>query len=114
MLDEWIKARMPSGGKTNEHILSVFKMCIASLIFHREWLDENIHTGNPLRCSPFWSEVIPFSDHVMTRFPWNRTVDTPEITGLPIDVLYMVKVESLKLEFQIFKDAVLRDNERLP
>ena len=58
--------------------------------------------------------MIPFSDHVMTCFPWNRTVDMPEITGLPIDVLYMVKVESLKLEFQIFKVAVLRDNERLP
>lgn len=83
--------------------LLVFMMCIGSLIFHREWLNDNILTENFLRCLPFWLEAPPFSDHVMTCFSWNRTVETLEITGLSDDILYMAKVESLKLEYQISK-----------
>ena len=113
LLNKWIKNCMPSGGKSNEHTFLVFKMCISSFIFHRKWLNNNLHTENLIRCSSFWSETIPLSDHVMTCYPWNRTVDTLEITGLPIDVLDMAKVESLELKLQRFKDAILNDNEWL-
>jgi hypothetical protein len=56
----------------------------------------------------------------VTRFPWNKTRDTPEFTGLPPDVLYLSKIQSLKLEikelkaaFCEFKEEVLRDNSHV-
>lgn len=66
-----------------------FKACLASLVVHRAWLDSTVHMENAFCCSPFWSEAISFSDHVTACYPWSRIVDTPEITELPVDVMYM-------------------------
>jgi hypothetical protein len=57
-----------------------------------------LHVDNAMQCSPFWSETIPQSDHLTTCFTWNCTVDTPEITGLLVDVMYMTKGEHLGIE----------------
>ena len=76
--------------------------------------------NNALRVSPFWAESIPFASCVVTKFPWNTTNDTPEITGLPMDCLYMAQVETLKMEIQELKskfgqlvEAVVQDNNRV-
>ena len=98
----------------------LFKFCVAFLVFHRDWFDENIHEDNALRFSPFWSEPIPFASCVVTRFPWDKTQDTPQFTGLPTDVLYMTQVEKLKTEvdellksFDMLRTALLADNSRV-
>jgi hypothetical protein len=56
----------------------------------------------------------------VTRFPWNKTRNTPEFTGLPPNILYLSKIQSLKLEmkelkaaFCEFKEEVLHDNSRV-
>ena len=56
----------------------------------------------------------------MTKFPWNKTQDTPEFTGLPTDVLYMTQVENLKREmdellksFELMRSALLADNTQV-
>jgi hypothetical protein len=75
--------------------------------FHKYSVPENpvicpvlafIHSFNGLRTSPFLSESIPHADRVRTVYQWTKTTDTPEITGFPVDVLYMSKIETLKLE----------------
>ena len=112
IIDNWIKARMPGGGDNND-VFGLFKMCIASFIFHRQWLEEHIHSTNLIRCSPFWNEAIPHADRVVTRFPWDKTTDTPAITGLPPDVLYMAEIEILRHQFAELKDAILLDSNRM-
>ena len=103
---------MPGDGM-NDNVFSIFKMCLASFVHHRKWLEDQIHSDNALRCSIFWNESIPYSDRVGTCFPWTKTVDTPEITGLPPDVLYMAKVETLTMKFEKLVEAVLNDNNRI-
>ncbi len=117
-IDDWIQCRMPELCSTETFRL--FKFCVATFIFHRDWLDENIHEDNALRFSPFWSEPIPFASCVVTRFPWDKTQDTPQFTGLPTDVLYMTQVEKLKTEvdellksFDMLRTALLADNSRV-
>ena len=39
--------------------------------------------------------------------------DTPKITGLPIDVLYMLKVEKLLQQMSELKEALILDNALL-
>jgi len=56
----------------------LFKFCVASFMFHRGWLDEITHEDNALHLSPFWSEPCPSASCVVTKFPWNKTQDTPE------------------------------------
>ena len=83
-------------------------------------MDEVTHEDNALQLSPFWSEPIPYASCIVTRFPWNKTQDTPEFTGLPTDVLYMTQVENLKMEmdellksFELMRSALLADNCRV-
>jgi hypothetical protein len=83
---------------------------IASLVFHREWLLSTLHTDNVVCASPFLSETIPFEQYVMTRFPWNQISDIPEITGLPVDVNYLARIQELQMEFAELKQVVLADN----
>ena len=56
------------------------------------------------------------SKFVVTKFPWNKTRDTPEFTGLPTDVFYMTQVEKLKMEmnellksFELMRSALVAD-----
>jgi hypothetical protein len=57
---------------------------------------------------------------VVTKLPRNKTDDTPEFTGLPMDCLYMAQVEMPKMEIQELKikfaqlvEAVVEDNNRV-
>eukprot|EP00956_Cyclotella_meneghiniana_P044667 scaffold329607_cov76-Cyclotella_meneghiniana.AAC.1 len=119
-LDRWIKDRMPAVASANDAVFYLFKMCLASLIHHREWLNETLHSESPVRMTSFWYEDIPLADHVTTKFPWTRTNDTPEFTGIPIDVLYMAKVEEqnaiiarLEERLQSAEERLLQDNNRV-
>ena len=112
-LDRWIKDRMPESGRQNDAIFFVFKSCLASLIYHRPWLNETIHSDNSIRLSPFWYEDIPYADHVTTCFPWTRTDDTPEFTGIPLDVLYLAKIEEQNKKIAELEQRLIDDNTRV-
>jgi len=117
-LDKWIACRMPE--QCNPETFRLFKFCVASFIFHSGWLDEIPHEDNALCLSPFWTEPFPYASCVVTKFPWNKTRDTAEFTGLPMDVLNMTQVEKLKMEmnellksFELTRSALIADNNRV-
>ncbi|KAL3793017.1 hypothetical protein ACHAWO_008273 [Cyclotella atomus] len=111
-LDQWIKDRMLDGGE-NESIFFLFKSCLASLIYHRSWLNQTIHDENAIRISPFWYEDIPYANLVTTRYPWTRTEDTPEFTGIPVDVLYLAKIEEQTKRIEELEQRLKADNDRV-
>ena len=88
------------GESLDSSVLVLFKFCLALFVYHKNsgWLESNIHSQNAIKCSYFWSENIPFSDCVVTVYPWTLTKDSPKITGLPMDTLYMAKIKTLKAE----------------
>ena len=108
-LDRWIKDRMLNGGN-NESIFYLFKTCLALLIHHRHWLNRTLHDENPIRISPFWYEDIPYANLVTTRYPWTRTEDTPEFTGIPVDVLYLAKIEEQSKKIEELEQRLINDN----
>jgi hypothetical protein len=77
VLDNWIRSRMPEEGHYSDNIILFFKACLASLAFHRQYLEETGHQRSPLRASMFWSERIPLANHAITTYPWNKTKDKP-------------------------------------
>jgi len=112
-LDRWIKDRMPEVAAINDAVFYLFKMCLASLIHHREWLNESLHSESPIRMTSFWYEDIPLANHVTTKFPWTRTSDTPEFTGIPIDVLYMAKIEEQNAIIARLEERLIQDNNHV-
>jgi hypothetical protein len=45
------------------------------------------------------TEEMPFIDKLTVMYPWNATSDTPEVTGMPPDVLILSKFERLQENF---------------
>ena len=50
---------------------------------------------------------------ICTANPWTKTKDTPEILGMPIDVLYLCKIEELKIEVREITKALTYKGNRL-
>ena len=113
--DAWIKARMPEAGAVNDAVFCMFRACLASFLHHFDWLNETLHSQNALRCSPFWAEKadFPHSNCVTTRFPWNATKDTPQFTGIPIDIIYLKKIEELLLHIERLEAKIEEGNNRV-
>ena len=43
------------------------------------------------------TETILLTNSVTTKYPWNKTSATPEMTGIPVDVRLMAKMEDMKV-----------------
>ncbi len=99
-LNAWIRERMPGNVSENDKVFGMFKFCLASFIYDKNsgWMESNTHSSNAIRCSPFWSKEIPYADCVRVAYPWTATKDTPEITGLPVDTLYLAEIKTLLVE----------------
>ena len=102
-LDDWIKDRMPIDGRSNEKVFAVFKMCISSIEYHKEFLMTNLHKVSNIRASVFMIETAPHTQHLTVKYPWNKTIDTPELTGIPPDILIMSEFEMMKQCMQNMK-----------
>jgi hypothetical protein len=50
---------------------------------------------------------------VTTRFPWNATKDTPQFTGIPIDIIYLKKIEELLLHIERLEAKIEEGNNRV-
>ena len=48
-------------------------------------------------------ETAPHTQHLTVKYPWNKTIDTPELTGIPPDILIMSEFEMMKQCMQNMK-----------
>ena len=55
------------------------------------------------RMSMFLTETIPLANFVTTKYPWIKTSATPEMTGIPSDVILMAKMEDMKVIISYLK-----------
>lgn len=89
-LDHWIVAWILDDGK-NKGIIGFFCACLALFAKHCQWLESTVRHNRTICCTTCCSEEMPFVEHVTTCFPWVKTADSPQITRLPVDVLYQEK-----------------------
>jgi hypothetical protein len=87
-------------------ILALFKACIQCLIYHKSFLLEKLHRKSSVRNSLFMTEEIPHSSFVTVKYPWNSSDDTPEISGLPPDILMLSEFESVRQELNELKTSI--------
>jgi hypothetical protein len=107
-LHGWLRDHLPEEAKDNLKVFAVYKMSMANIVHHREYLEEHLHQDCILRYSSFWAGVddIPFPEKVVVKYPWNATCDTPEITGIPPDIVLLAEMEALQLQMRELKDEL--------
>ena len=95
-LKNFLRGSLPVQARDNLRIYPVYKMAVAALVFYRDHLEEHLHPNSALRACSLWNETIPSAELVVVKYPWDATDDTPEITGLPPDIMLLAEIESLK------------------
>ena len=58
------------------------------------------------RISIFLTETIPLANFVTTKYHWNKMSATPEMTGIPADVILMAKMEDMKVIIYYLKSSL--------
>ena len=95
-LHSWLRDHLPEEAKENLKIFCVYKMTLAALVHHQEYIDKHLHMDISLRCSVFWTDNIPFPEKVVLKHPWDATDNTPMITGIPLDIVLFVKMKGVQ------------------
>ena len=77
--------------------LHVAEIAVATLCYHSEHLKKEMHEGCPLQTSVVYRDI-PQSvlDLVRVAYPWDKTEDTPQFTGIPPHILILAELEELK------------------
>ena len=57
----------------------------------------------------FWTKNIPSAPYVCTVCPWEATIDTMDITGIPPHTTLIAKIEILKCIIEDLKVSVTTD-----
>lgn len=92
--------------RTRKMILMVF----ASMCFHHKYLNENLHSRNPLRTSTIWKDLTPeVRSHARIAYPWDKTLETPAFTGIPPHVSLLADIAELNKEVKSLKDQFSKD-----
>ena len=106
MLDVHIQSNLIGGKTLTPRIRYMSNFLLACLCYHYEYLRENLHPRNQLLNSPIFSHC-PKSlrECAVVKFPWNKTRDTPFLTGVPPHILIMSDMK----RFETRLDEVLAD-----
>ena len=94
-IHSWLRDCLLDQAKTNLKIFAVHKMAVAAIAYHRKYLTKHLHPNSILRSSSIWNDEILFGDKVTIKHPWDSTDDTPEITGVPPDIMLLVELVSM-------------------
>ena len=77
----------------------VLQFIFASICYHYENLDRNLHEKNVLRVSPIFISAAragEFRKYSVVSFPWMKTSFAPFFTGIPPHVMTMAEIEIMK------------------
>jgi hypothetical protein len=110
-LHRYLRDLLPDQAKDNLKIFAVHKMVVAVVVYHRDYLAEHLHADSILRSSSLWNEEIPFEDKVVVKHPWDASDDTPEITGLPPDIVLLAELESMHRDMAALKADLMSSFE---
>ena len=75
-------------------------------MYYDDFLKEHLHRNSMTRTSIFLKETIPLANFLTTKYPWNKTSATPEMTGIPADVILMAKMEDMKVIISDLKSSL--------
>ena len=109
-LEKWLHSRILEEGELSASSKHIVWTCFASICFHHSYLTNNLHVECSFRASLIFRDIPDeFLKIAQVAYPWNSTVDTPKITGVPPHVLLMAELEELKIKFDALQNSIKSD-----
>ena len=109
-MKEWLYSRILEEGELSASTQHIVWSLFASICFHSNYLTTNLHEECSFRASSFFKDIPEeFIRLARVAFPWNSTVDTPKLSGVPPHVLLMAEIEELKIKFEALQATIKND-----
>ena len=106
-VQKYVDDRLPINGIIKAQTWNLIVHCFASICYHYTHLSENLHQENMFRASAIFRDIpSDFLKASRIAFPWNKTEDTPSLTGIPPHVLNMAELEVVKKELIDLKETL--------
>ena len=109
-IEQWLHSRILDEGELSASSKHIVWTCFASICFHHSFLTNNLHEECSFRASLIFRDIPDeFLNLARVAYPWDSTVDTPKITGVPPHVLLMAEIEELKIKFDALQVTIKSD-----
>ena len=95
-----------------ESMRGILTMCLASLVFHRDWMEETLGPKHPARDSPFFTLL---DRSVLDRLRAQVVCSPPQpglrmtATGIPLNITLQGELARMRKEMQMGFDHVLEE-----
>ena len=91
-----IRNYLSNGNVLEPYVYLICKYMYASLCFHFEFLQNNLHATDRLRQSPIFQQVTDeHTKRAKISYAWDKTEYTPPLTGLPPHVVLLAKMKNV-------------------
>jgi len=103
-IDNMISNFMVRGDEVDPCIFCIFRFCFVSICFHADFLSKHIPIKNRPHASPFSTQIpVEIQQLATIKFPWNKTRDTPNFTGIPPHVALLSGMQGMRDDFRKMK-----------
>ena len=83
-INEWLHYRIMEDGDLSDSSQHIIWTCFASICYHYNYLSTNFHKECSFHASLFFRDIPDeFFNVVRIAFPWETSVDTTKLTGVP-------------------------------
>jgi len=105
---EYLESHIPNHEAISSSTWKVVNMCFAAICNAYDHLKENLHEKCPLRSAAVFRDI---PDTILalatTKYPWDKTADTPKATGIPPHVFQLAKMEALEKKMDLLQEGIL-------
>ena len=92
----WVSAVAPDPRPELFHLL---RNLFAGVVYHRDFLEERMHSGNAVRQSHgWWLMPTELLDKVRVGYPWDSTPGMPALTGIPPHTSILAELAKLRVD----------------
>ena len=113
VIDDMVRFQILSGRDMNSRAFLIIRYCFAAVCFHFDFLSKKLHAKDRLRSSPFFTcTPKEIREIAVTRYPWNKTSETPVITGLPPPCCLIVPVAGDEKRYERHERSTFKRNKR--
>lgn len=101
---------LASSGDFTPPMRKIVKMCLATLCYHYDDLCTRLSEKNKLRSCPMFIQICQLQSLrrlAVVKYPWNKSMQTPCISGVPPHVLLMSEMESLKISLNEHRNSII-------
>ena len=107
-INEHLRSRLPDSSTIPKSAWRLAKFSFAAICFSLETLNEDLHDECPLRNAPVFRDIPEdIVKLAQVRYSWNKSADTPKLTGIPPHVVQLAKPEGLENKVDAMEEKIM-------